>query len=230
MKQIYQCWLLAVFLATIVAGCAPTRFVKPLVTGSTAIGASVGGPLIKYGKATIPVPMSSIVVGHGFRDYLTGFMGVNTTSLAFGVVQTDIGIIRKLYMQDGWRPAIVLSPVANLMFDKWENKFSFFPQLDGSFYWHYLHKAHYFYLGISNWIDFNTKRSQGDAQKTHWIPIVHVGHRWVTPRWDYVIECKYIAPTHSNRNIVVEYTGIANRGAIGLYFGFAWKYAKLRYK
>jgi hypothetical protein len=212
--------------ARLITGCAPTRFVKPLVPGTTAIGASFGGPAIKYSGAPIPVPLSSVMAGYGFREDITGFAGINTTSLAFGVLHTDVGMVKKVFMQDAWRPAIVVSPVVNMMFDRWDHKFSLFPQLDAHFYWHYLQKPNYFYLGISNWFDLNSKRSMGDVQKDHWVPIIDVGHRWIKPRWDYIVEVKYIAPNHSNKDIVVEYIAPGTQGALGVYFGVTWKHLK----
>jgi hypothetical protein len=218
--------LCVALLCILLHSCAPTRFVKPLTAGTTAIGASVGGPLIKYSNVPIPTPLSSLVAGYGLRDDITAFAGVHTTALAYGVLQSDLGIVKKLYMQDGWLPAIVVSPVANVMMDRWEHKFSFFPQLDAHFYWHYRHKPNYFYLGMSNWVDFNTKRSLGDKQETHWLPTIQVGHRWITKRWDYITEVKYIAPGQSNQNIVVEYISPVNKGALGLYLGLVWKHEK----
>src|ERR1022692_1070902 len=120
--------------------CAPARYVKPLDKGQTAVSASFGGPLILYGNTTIPVFLTSLAAGYGFNAGLTGFAGLHTTSLLFGVFQTDLGIVKQLRKQDGWIPGVTVSPVANLMIDKWQGKFSFFPQLDANAYWNYPRK------------------------------------------------------------------------------------------
>jgi hypothetical protein len=201
--------------------CAPTRFVKPLDKGETAITAAFGGPLILYDNTTIPMPLTSLAVGHGFDSGLTGFAGFHTTALLFGVFQTDIGVVKQLLKQQGWIPGITVSPVANLMIDKWEGKFSFFPQLDANAYWNYPGKPHYVYIGISNWFDLNTTRSEGDPQTTHWFPIIQLGNTMVTRKWAYTLELKY-APK-INYPVVVEYQGLGQATALGVYIGVTRK-------
>jgi hypothetical protein len=206
------------------ASCAPARFVKPLNKGQTAVSASLGGPLILFAGTTIPMPLTSVAVGHGFKNDLTGFAGLHTTALAFGVLQTDIGIVKELRKQKGLVPGVTVSPVANIMFDKWQGKFSFFPQLDVNAYWHYREKANYVYVGIGNWFDLNNKRSEGDAQQTHWLPAIQLGHTLEKHKWDYTLELKYIAPNHNNQRIVVDYQGIGHSGVIGVYIGVTRKF------
>jgi hypothetical protein len=203
--------------AWLFASCAPTRFVKPLKKGQTAITASLGGPLILYGKTTIPVPLTSIAIGHGYENNITGFAGLHTTALLFGVLQTDIGMVKQLHKQDGWVPGISISPVLNLMIDKWQGKLSVFPEVDAHAYWSYSKRQHYAYVGISNWFDLNTKRSEGDVQKTHWFPVLQLGNTIVRPKWSYSLEVKY-AP-HINSPVVVDFQGLGYKTAIGAYFG-----------
>ena len=204
------------------SGCAPARFVKPLDKGKTVVSASLGGPLILFAGTTIPMPLTSVAVGHGFKDGLTGFAGLHTTSLAFGVVQTDVGLVKNIHKQDGWVPGISVSPVANLMIDKWQGKFSFFPQVDANAYWNYMKKPHYAYVGVSNWFDLNTKRSQGDAQKTHWFPMLQLGNTFVKRKWSYTLELKF-APK-INKPVIVDYRGFGTGTALGAYFGVTRKF------
>jgi hypothetical protein len=201
------------------AACAPARFVKPLDKGQKAISASLGGPLILYGKTTIPMPLTSIALGYGLDSGLTGFAGIHTTAMLFGVIQTDIGVVKQIRKQDNWIPAVTVSPIANLMIDKWQGKFSFFPQLDAHAYWNYPKKPHYAYVGLSNWFDLNSKRAEGDVQKTYWLPVVQLGNTIVKHKWTYTIELKY-APK-INYPVVVDYQGIGRATALGVYLGIA---------
>ena len=213
---------LAIILAAWLFGsCAPARYVKPLEKGQTAITAAVGGPLILYGNTTIPVPLTSVATGYGFNNNLTGFVGIHTTALLFGVFQTDIGIVKLINKQDGWIPGITVSPVANLMIDKWAGKFSFFPQADINAYWNYPRKPHYVYIGLSNWFDLNSTRSEGNPQTTHWFPIIQLGNTMVTKKWAYTLELKY-AP-HINNPVVVAYQGMGQATAMGVYIGVTRK-------
>lgn len=214
--------LFAVLVCTIVAtiqGCAPSRFVRPLNKGATAISANIGGPLIQYGSGVIPLPLSSIAVGHGYSNNVTGFAGLHTTALLFGVIQTDIGVVKKITNQNKWLPAISVSPVANMMFDKWEKKFSFFPQVDAHAYWEYGKKKSMAYAGISNWIDLHSKRADGRPQTTHWLPTMQAGNTFCSNNWAYTVELRWVAPNQSNKNLIVEYKAPGNSGAMGVYFG-----------
>jgi len=201
--------------------CAPARYVKPLEKGQVAVTAAVGGPLILYDNTTIPVPLSSLAVGYGFKDDLTGFAGIHTTALLFGVFQTDIGVVKQIVKQNGWIPGVTVSPVANLMIDKWAGKFSFFPQADVNAYWNYPGKPHYVYVGLSNWFDLNTTRSEGDPQTTHWFPIVQLGNTIVTKKWAYTLELKYA--TEINHPLVVSYQGVGQNTVLGVYIGVTRK-------
>lgn len=211
-------------LAWVFTGCAPARFVRPLDKGQTAVTANFGGPIIRYGQTVIPMPLTSVAAGHGFTKTLTGFAGLHTTALAFGVLQTDIGILKEVVQQKKWQPGISVAPVANVMFDKWENKFSLFPQLDAHAYWKYFTKPHFFYLGYSNWFDLHSKRNGGEPQQKHWVPIIELGNTLVRNKWSYTVELKYIAPNYSNRDIVVDYTSFGQTGAIGFYLGVTRKF------
>ncbi len=206
-----------VFVIWLLSGCAPARFVKPLNKGQATVGGSLGGPLIKYGNMVIPMPLTSIAAGYGIDSGFTGFAGLHTTSLLFGVFQTDIGVVKQINKQHGWVPAVTVSPVANIMIDKWAGKFSFFPQADINACWSYPNCPHYAYLCLSNWFDLNSKRSEGDAQKKHWLPVLQLGNTFVNRKWSYTIELKY-AP-EINTPVVVAYQRIGHSSATGVYIG-----------
>ncbi len=217
--RILVAFLLPVWL---ISACAPSRFVKPLDKGQTVVSASLGGPLILFANTTIPMPLTSVAVGHGFKEGFTGFAGLHTTALAFGVLQTDIGFVKNVNKQKGWVPGVSVSPVANLMMDKWQGKFSFFPQVDANAYWSYPKKPHFVYFGVSNWFDLNSKRSQGDPQKTHWFPIMQLGNTIVQRKWSYSIEVKF-APK-INHPVIVDYQGFGTGTALGAYIGVSRKF------
>ncbi len=201
--------------------CAPARFVKPLDKGKTQVSATLGGPLILFSGTTIPMPLTSVAVGHGFKNDLTGFAGLHTTALAFGVLQTDIGVVKQIHQQNKWIPGITVSPVANLMIDKWAGKFTFLPQVDANAYWMYSAKKHYAYVGLSNWFDLNSKRSQGDAQTRHWLPLIQAGNTFNTKKWAYTIELKYASKI--NNPVIVDYQGFGPGTALGAYIGVSKK-------
>lgn len=207
-------------LVWLFASCTPARYVKPLDKGQKVVTASLGGPLLLYANTTIPAPLTSIAAGYGFSNDLTGFAGIHTTSLLFGVFQTDIGIVKQISKQHSFVPGISISPVANLMIDKWEGKFSFFPQADLNFYWNYLKKPHYAYIGLTNWFDIKTASTE-DPKTTRWLPVIQLGNTMFTHNWAYTIELKF-APKINNP-VVADYQGIGKASALGVYFGVTRK-------
>ncbi len=205
-------------------GCAPARFVKPLDKGENALTFAGGGPLIAYKGSTIPIPLSSVTLGHGFRSSLTGFVGLHTTSLAFGVTQWEFGAVKRLVSQHGWLPGISVTPTLNIMYDKWTHQSSWFPQLDAHVYWRYSKLPNYTYVGMSNWFEPRHYKAEGEVQQVHWVPAIDLGHTFMRHAWDYTLEIKYIAPSYSNKNIVVDYASPGSNGAIGLYVGITKKF------
>lgn len=219
-KPLPLCWLLLLLSGW---ACAPARFVKPLARGEKAVSFNLGGPLIGFAETTIPMPLTALSGAYGFTDNLTGFAGLHTTALAFGVIQTDIGVVRGLSTPAGLRPGISVSPVANLMLDTWEGKFKFYPQLDLNAYWHLGPRESFLYLGSNNWFELAGTRAHGERQQTHWLANFQSGYTFVRPKMNYTIELKYLAPFHPNKNVVVDYRGIGGNGAVGAYFGVSRK-------
>lgn len=199
-------------------GCTPQRIVRTLPKGESGISASLGGPLISYKSTMIPVPLTSVSAAYGMKEGLTAFAGLHTTSLAFGLFQTDMGITYRLIESKGYRPGLSVSPVANLMLDKWQYHFKCYPEADINAYWEYGKKRSYC-LGMFNWFELAGKRTLDQVQPHHWFPGLSLGNTFSRSRWDFTIEVKYITPFYSNRDLVVTYGSLGHSGAIGIYFG-----------
>ena len=212
------------FGVALLLSCNATRLVKPLETKQVQVGASVGGALIQLGSATLPIPLTSVYGAYGMREKTTAFGSLHTTALLFGVFQTDIGITHRLLKQRQWIPAISLSPIANIMMDRWEGRFSLYPQLDIHAYWEYGSKKHFFYTSVNNWFELRNQRAHGEVQQTHWLPSLAMGHQWTGKKYSLQVETKYLAPNQSNQNLVVDYVSPSNRGALGVYVAVARKF------
>jgi hypothetical protein len=210
------------FLLVLILGaaCNPTRFVKPLEKNEKAIGANFGGPLVGFGGATIPIPFTSLVGGYGINDNLTAFGSLHTTALAFGVIQSDLGVLYGFAKPNGWVPGLSASGVANVFVDTWEGNARVLPQLDVNAYWTYgKQNRNFFYTGISNWLELNNYRAHGERQEHTLLFNLQVGHTFVGRKWDFNTEFKYLAPNIERGNIVVDYKGFGQRGAAGIYLG-----------
>jgi hypothetical protein len=211
-------------ISALLASCAPTRFVKPLEEKQHAVNFSLGGPLVAYSGITIPIPLTTLSYGYGIKNNLTAFGSIHTTSLLFGVIQTDIGVVRNLMVQKNFCPGISITPAANLAMDIWQGHFKCWPQVDINAYWNYKQKRNFFYLGFFNWFELSAKKAFNEPQTTHWIFGPHIGHTFVRNKMDYNLEVKYIGPNLSNQDLVVHYKSPFDKGAMGVYFSITKKF------
>jgi hypothetical protein len=162
---------------------------------------------------------------------------LQTTSLAFGVGQFELGASQRIWSND--RMGVSGQVNVNFLLDFYTGANRIWPQLDANYYFKYgrqwkpehldhmcsvYHRNYnFFYSGISNWFDFYRIESQGRPNEQLWIPNFQIGHQWIRPKWSYQAELKILAPIYSNENIVVPYPSLLqNRGAMGLYFGITY--------
>lgn len=199
--------------------CSTVRVVKPLAKGETELGVSLGGPVIGLGSVVLPVPMTSLNVAHGFTDRLTAFSGLNTTSLLFRVVQLDLGVGYGLLKQNGFRPGVVALGTANIVFDGWEGNARFYPQVDLHTYWDVKKGKGTLYSGFSNWFELSNRQINSTEQNNFWAPNIYIGTKLNGKKVNWHIETRYIAPNYKNDYTVVDWKGIGDKGAFGLYFG-----------
>jgi hypothetical protein len=204
--------------------CAPTRFVAPLPESHYAVTAAVGGPLITYSGATIPMPLSSVAVGYGYTARTSFFAGIHTTALLFKNMQLDIGSVHELVAQHAWQPGVSVSPVANFVLALRDGMFKFWPQLDLNSYWHYNSAGSLIYLGLNNWFELAGTRAHDETQPHHWIVSPQIGHVFNATDWQYITEVKYLAAGIANTPNVVEYHGISGHGTFGIYLGLTRKF------
>ena len=88
--------IITLLLISLLFSCAPARYVKPLEKKQHAATLSLGGPLIKYGTATIPIPFITANYGYGIDSTTTGFVSVNVTSALYGNFQLEVGATKQI--------------------------------------------------------------------------------------------------------------------------------------
>lgn len=221
MRLLYSLLLPLIALAT---SCAPTRFVEPVAEHHYAVVASLGGPLITYSDLTIPMPLTALTAGYGYSQDLTVFGSLHTTALLFKDLQVDAGILQRLLDQDGLRPGISVSPVANFVIALRDGRAKFWPELDANLHWHYDHSGNLAYAGSTNWFELSATRAHDEPQEHHWIPSIQIGHIFDGDNWQYTTELKYLAVGISNVPNVVEYHGIAEHGGLAVYLALTRKF------
>ncbi len=206
------------------AACAPSRYVKPLAKKQSAANLSLGGPLISYSTAVIPIPFLTANYGYGIDSTLTGFASFNVTSALYGNFQMELGATKQFLKQHAYLPALSGTLQFNGIYrDKDAHKI--YPQLDLNAFWEYGKRKNYFYIGLSNWFELSQKRTLDETQQQHWIWMPVLGHSFNGKKWNVNLEAKIIAPNLSNKNIVVDYrTPFIGHGALGVYIGYTRKF------
>lgn len=204
--------------------CAPSRFVKPLANKENAVALNLGGPLIHYGGAVTPLPLTSLMYGRGLSNSTTAFGSLHLTSALFGNFQTDLGICQRLYKNDSLKFGITLNPAINMVYDKWEGNFRAWPQLDLNLYKDIIHEKGFVYIGLTNWFELSSKRAHGEPQTNHVLVNPHAGFTYNPKKWSYSIECKFLEMNRKNIPNVVDYVGINQRGAVGIYLNVMRKF------
>jgi hypothetical protein len=224
--------IIAVCTLVTLFSCSPSQFVVPLNKKDHAVGVNLGGPLIEYSGSVIPVPFSSIIYGYGLQKRTTLFGALHTTSLAYGVIHTELGLTRELKYWEGSKVGLSFSPKINFMIDKWEWNYKLYPQIDLNAYWFFRGEPHrrcdcrgqfkgsaYLYAGLGNWFELSTKRYGDVAQQTNWVLMPQLGVNFGTDSWKYNFELKYMGFGVPNDNTVVTYFNpISDKGVMGVYF------------
>lgn len=216
--------VILVLLLMLFQNCAPTRFVKPLAKNENAVSANIGGPLIHYGKSVMPIPFTSVMYGRGLTNNTTAFASVHATAMLFGNFQTDIGVCQNLYKFDSLGLGLTVNPAVNMIYDKWNKNFRAWPQLDVNIYKDILKRKAFVYIGLTNWFELAAKRAHGETQPYHALINPHLGMTYNTKKWGYTLECKFLEMNRKNQPNVVDYVGIKERGAVGIYLNFARRF------
>jgi hypothetical protein len=196
--------------------CTPTRHIIPLRDGESEISAALGGPLITYSDQVIPAPMISLDYARGIDTNVTVFGGAHVTSALFGVLQADLGVRYLLLEPSDWTPGIMLGASLNPAVDVWEGNFKLWPEVMAAARWKIGDNNPY--LALSSWIELASTRAHDQPQEMHFMPSISIGDVYQSTNWDYALEARWIAPGTSNKGIIVDYHGVSNSGAIGLYF------------
>lgn len=206
------------------SSCSPVKYIKPLDKNQHAATVSLGGPLIKYGTATVPVPFLTANYGYGIDSSLTGFASFNVTSALFGNFQLELGATKQVLKQNKYFPGLSITPVANIIFRN-TDAYKLYPQLSVNAFWEYGKRKNFVYISLDNWFELAKKRAHDVKQPNHWIFMPSLGHSFTEKKWNFNMEVKIIAPNLSNEKLVVDYqTPLKNKGALGIYLGYTRKF------
>jgi len=101
-------FLLCVLL--VMTGCATFPSARPLEPGAHEVGVSLGGPVLNFNGAPLPIPNITLQGRHGlFKRWDRPFdltYGLNLIALPFGLLQGHVGVSYLLIPQRGAAPAL----------------------------------------------------------------------------------------------------------------------------
>jgi hypothetical protein len=213
------------FLGLFAVACAPTRFIEPVEEGKLAAGAAFGGPLIDFAGAPIPVPLTSLEVGYGFKENLTFFGGIHTTAAVFGNLQVDLGGTYKFLDQDRFKPNISVSPSLNTIWDIYDKKIKAWPVIDFNAYWNYGDKMNYVYVGANSFVELSAVRALEQDQPTPLLFNPQIGHvlKGKERKWEFITEIKFLSPFSKSAYSFVPYRSITgDYGATAIFLGYRY--------
>ncbi|MFN7012897.1 MAG: hypothetical protein ACK4ON_01370 [Bacteroidia bacterium] len=203
--------------------CSPTRLIKPLNKGEKQIGASLGGPLINYAGTTIPIPFTSLSGAYGVNDNISLFGAFYPTAAAFGVFQTEIGLVNQLKAPDTlkfYKLGFSLNPSLNFLIDRWQGNFRFWPKYDFNLYSLIgKNRKSLLYVGLSNWFDFYAVKAHGVLNERFIIAHLNSGIVINKGSWNHQLDIKLFSTY--NKNIVVDYFSPIGTVPWGVYYSIS---------
>ena len=222
----FLCAMRFIFFISIalMAACSPVTLVKPLAKKQWAASATLGGPLIGFGNAVIPVPYTSLGAAYGLTEHSTVTARIHSTAALFGVAQLDAGYLRQLRKQQKAIPGISIMGQGTFMIDRWKGLARFYPQIDLNAWWDVGSKGNYCYTGLTSWYELQSNGTGNRKQPSNWIPAWNVGFCRERSNWSTRLELKYLAPFTSHDALTVDYKSPGENGALGVFVGFMRKF------
>ena len=205
--------ILCVCVSFLFFDCGTTQPVRVLDEGTTKVSASLGGPLIPLGKATIPVPYLTAGVQHGFSPSLTMTGNVHLLTALLGDVGADAGVARRFVRQDEWVPELTAKAQLYFFYDaKRGNNPRLFPLLTANASY-LLGESTLLYCGTDNLFQF---------EEPAYFLSPFAGIQFpLSRRVEMQIESKWMAANANTEHGVMEgHNSINGRGNIGAFLGF----------
>lgn len=207
--------LLYLLFIVFLCSCASSRFVEPLEKDEVAVGINAGGPLIVFGGNSIPIPLSGIYAGYGYKENLTIYGGLHTTSLLYKTLQLEAGFRRNIVTGKGLSPSISTGVGLNAMMDFRKYNVRAYPEVNLNPYWNYGRWKTY--SGLQLWFDFHKLFQANYGYNGLFVPSFVVGQSVDLGKWDVSLEYKRIGFNIATENSVVNYITFGGIGAQGLY-------------
>ena len=215
-------WLFRLCICGALIGCGTLHSARPLDKGEHQVGATLGGPMVQFGGAYIPLPNIVVQGRSGISPVLDRPFdvdyGINLTGFAFGVMGIHGGVNWQLVHQDKAIPALTLSNrlwVQNNLLDvsKDWSKRTIWAADQIEFTLSYKFGKHLLYFGMAEYIDFR----QPDLLLSPFIGTDLAA----SERLGIQVEVRYFAANQTPPVDTVTWLGPGS-GAVGLVLGFRY--------
>lgn len=202
------------------AGCG-TTMTAPLAKGTTEVSASLGGPMIVFGGAPVPLLMSTIGLAHATSDAVTVRGALHPTAAAFGVAGLDLGFV--LHPILGHRAALTVGldgygfgngADAVLLADGWiATRWKLAP---------------WFALGGGLHVPLRIATSSSELRETTPVaPTVFVQPAFVVGHFELDVEVRWYALASNGGILAPAWVSPGGVGTLGLVFGADWRFGGL---
>lgn len=210
--------LSVVLLSLFFLGCGATQPVRVLDERETKVSASIGGPLIPFGKSTIPVPYLTAGIQHGVTPSVTITGNVHLLTALLGDVGVDAGAATRVLRQDGWIPEITCKAQCYFYYDaKRGNNPRIYPLLTANASC-LQGESTLLYSGIDNLFQ--------SAEPAYLLSPFAGMQFSIGRRIEMQIEAKWMAANVNTEHGIMEgHNSVGGRGNIGTFLGFHYRLA-----
>lgn len=201
-------------------GCGATM-TAPLAKGTTEVSASLGGPMIVFGGAPVPLPVSTVGLAHAVSDTVTMRGALHPTAATFGVAGLDLGVVAHPIL--GHRAALTLGidaygfgngADAVLLADPWvATRWKLAP---------------WFALAGGIHVPIRYATSSPELRGTTPVaPTVFVQPAFVVGRFELDVELRWYALASNGSILAPGWVSPGGVGTLGLVFGVAYRFGEV---
>jgi hypothetical protein len=163
--------------------------------------------------------MLSIGYNYGLIDSLVDIeTGWHVTHALYGVMGLEAGANWRPLKNRRFRPGLIVSPKVFFLTDFSPESVRFYPDLGVTALWQVRAFWHVF-TGMESWFELHSRRSDGNGQEYHWLPVPYVGCVAGNGKWQFQIECRLYTPNLKNTGRATKNIGAGEYGIWGVMLG-----------
>lgn len=219
MRPVSHYIIITILITLLSISCSSVRQIRPLEKNQSSLTMSVGGPITQVGKIYIPLPLLSLGYNYGLLDKkLDMEVGWGITQAMCGIMDIDLGVNWRPFLNDRFRPGLMVSPKSFIMTNFKPKSFRFYPDLSLTAFWE-IKRFWYVYTGLENFFELSRTRADGNKQPNHWLIAPFCGIDIGNERWQFQIEIRLYTPNLSNQGKPTKNIGIGDYGVWGGFLG-----------